>query len=93
MSPPRAQPKKPERPRKKVEPQVRARPSDLARHLSAVVKHLETPAMLEEAIGDVLVTMENCIDHNSPQMIDQALDAYCAAQEKAEKGDESNDTE
>jgi hypothetical protein len=59
---------------------------DLAGHISAVMKHAETPTELFNAIGEVLTDMSNHIDYHTPEMIAKTFKASADAQAKQKGG-------
>ncbi len=62
----------------------------LAAHLSAVLKHPDTPSALYNAMLDEFATMEGCVDCHTPDMIQQTLEAF-KKHEAAEEDDETED--
>ena len=59
--------------------------AELAGHLSAVLKHPDTPARLEHAIGRELAAMLDSCDPDTPDMIKRTLKTY-KKQKAEEKG-------
>ena len=62
----------------------------LAAHLSVVLKHPDTPARLEHAIGVELAAMLNSLDHDTPDMIERVLEAYKKQESEKEGGSEDD---
>ena len=60
--------------------------AELARLLSAVIKHPLLPVDLYNRMGDCLADMTSEIDHDTPEMIEKALAAYDARETKPKEG-------
>jgi hypothetical protein len=73
---------------KKGAPSTRApKFRDLAEALSFVMKHPETPAVLYNAMTDVLTDMWGEIDADAPDIIERSLEAYAAREERRRGGE------